>query len=68
MCEAWVNEPGVIEIDGNGVVTTYQSGGTVYRARMSRATFRRFVEGAIRKLNDYEAAERDWRTVVPMRG
>lgn len=65
-CEAWIPEPGHIEIDGGGVRITYRSGSHDYVRRMSRANFRRFVEAGVRTLNEWEADERD--NVVELRG
>lgn len=65
-CEAWIPEPGEIEIDGGGVRITYRSGSHAYVRRMSRANFRRFVERSLKALNQFEADERD--NVVELRG
>ncbi len=63
-CEAWVADAGFVEIDATGVRVTYRSGQHSYVRRMSRATFRSFVEVGIRQLNEFEARERE--NVVPM--
>lgn len=65
-CEAWIPEPGHIEIDGGGVRITYRSGSHTYVRRMSRANFRRFVEAGVRTLNEWEREER--LNVVELRG
>ena len=65
-CEAWIPEPGHIEIDGGGVRITYRSGSHTYARRMSRANFRRFVEAGVRTLNKWEREER--LNVVEFRG
>jgi hypothetical protein len=66
MCITWVDGPWSSEIDGRGVTTSYSSGGQVHRCRMSRGDYRRALESEIRKLNEYEAAERC--EVVPIKG
>lgn len=65
-CEAWIPEPGHIEIDGGGVRITYRSGNHAYVRRMSRATFRRFAESGLRQLNAFEVEERG--KVLRLRG
>lgn len=57
-CEAWIPEPGHIEIDGGGVRITYRSGSHTYVRRMSRANFRRFAERGLIRLADWETANR----------
>lgn len=47
-----------VRLDATGATLEYTSGGETYRRRYPRALWRRFLEGEIRRLNEYEARER----------
>jgi hypothetical protein len=66
MCEIWVEKQPTVEFDEGSVRITYSSGTDVYRRRVSRAWFRRYLEANLRKLNAYEEAERAKPKVVRM--
>ena len=59
-------QPKVI-IEPDGIKTVARSGNEIYERRFTRATWRRFLETAIRQLDDYEVAERAERQVVNFR-
>jgi hypothetical protein len=55
----FIAEPPVGEIDGAGVNVVAKSGELFCYSRFRRCVWRCFLETEIRKLNEYEIAERD---------
>lgn len=48
----------VVALDADGVGSVVRSGGAVWRFRFSRAYWRKFLECELRRLNEFEIAER----------
>jgi hypothetical protein len=62
----WVEGRPEIEVDGDGVNLTFQSGTEEFKWRVSRSTFRSFVEKG-RRMLDADDREQE-RRVVQYRG
>lgn len=67
MCETFVSEMPRVEVEDGTVKTTWRSGETEYVSRSTRGFMRRYLETALRILNDHEAAEREERRIVAFR-
>ena len=65
---AFIEEPPVATIFPNRVRLVSRSGDETYTRIFERGVWRRFLEAEIRKLNEYELAERAERKVVGLRG
>lgn len=66
-CMAFIEEQPVAKIYPTRIVMEARSGEERYIRVFERSVWRRFLETEIRKLNDYEVAERAERKVVGMR-
>lgn len=66
MCRGliYISEAPTVTLDASGATLEYQSGNETYVRRYPRPLWRRFLEREIRRLNEWEAANRG--EVVPM--
>ena len=65
-CVAWLDEQPIVEIGPSGVRLSYTSGDVVRTIQMSRAYYREYLETNLRRLNEFERADRERHKVIKM--
>jgi hypothetical protein len=67
MSVVYIEEAPEVVLDAHGAKLSYCSGGEMFVRRYPRGLWRFFLEREIRRLNEFEAAERESRKVVRVR-